>query len=242
MNSLSENPFDRLVAPDAGEFSLARAWFLLSRDFDPSADEFAVGRHLDALTARLRDRLGEAPTVAGTVEALREILVAEDGFGGNEEDYYDPRNSMMHHVLERRVGIPISLCALWMILGERVGVALQGLSLPGHFMVRAVDEAAGVEAIVDAFDGGRVLSRAEANGIISGVFGIPVNLVEEHYRPATNRAVLMRMLGNLRAIHRNKGDIGMLARVLARMVAIEPRSLPLVQEYANARRELVRMN
>ena len=102
----------------------------------PGLDAAAYLARLDALGALVRQRASEPQRAAGRLRALCDVLFAELGFRGNEEAYYDPRNSFLNEVLERRLGIPISLSVLLIEVGRRVGVPLHGVGLPRHFMVK----------------------------------------------------------------------------------------------------------
>ena len=186
------------VSRPEAEIDLGRAALLVGAEEEPRRAD--VGRCL----ARL-DELGEqarARTAArrvGRVGALNEFLFGELGFAGNESDYYDPRNSMLHQVLGRRTGIPITLSVVYIEVGRRAGLRVEGVGLPGHFIVRAW-EGEGEPVLVDPFNG-RVTDREECQTRLDLIYEGQLALAEEHLRPAGARAILTRMLGNLKAVY-----------------------------------------
>src|SRR5437868_11531873 len=141
-----------------------------------------------------------------TLDGLRRLLFRDLGFAGNEEDYFDPRNSYLDDVLERRTGIPISLAVVMMEVGRRVGVPLSGVSMPGHFLVRdKVDP----EVFVDPFARGIVLDRRGCQLRFHGVHGVAATFDQAFLEPVGRRAIVDRMLANLEAIAGTTGDRSM---------------------------------
>jgi regulator of sirC expression with transglutaminase-like and TPR domain len=208
-------PADRLEAAEArgrfaaevsrrdAELNLARATLLVGKEEEPRACD--VGRclaHLDEMGEEARARIlrgGESP-----VEALNRYLFDEQGFAGNVSDYYDPRNSMLHRVLERRLGIPITLSVVYMEVGRRAGLRVEGVGLPGHFVVRAYesddasDDSEGT--LVDPFNR-KATDLEECQQRVDGIYEGMLRLTEGHARAAGARAILARILGNLKAVY-----------------------------------------
>lgn len=182
--------FADLVARD--RFDLGEAALLIGAHADPGCDiEAGIGT-LDDLAAAVPE-----PSVV----ALSRSLFGDNGFIGDQSSYYDPRNSYLHLVLSRRRGIPITLCIVLMEVARRVGVPIVGIGTPAHFVARHADDD---DCYVDAFGGGQVLDRSQlddrfaviAPGIDIGPFLEPV--------PPTQ--IMLRVLGNLVAIHRRAGN------------------------------------
>lgn len=163
-----------------------------------------IGRYLG--------RLDEIATEAGSrtggsseldrAQRLLDFLCAEEGFGGNRDDYYDPRNSMLNEVLDRRTGIPITLSLLLLEVARRIGLDLVGVNFPGHFLVRLPAEPL---ILLDAF-GGRVLRTDEATTLLRNALGPAAALEPEHLRAAGPREILVRMLGNLKQIYMQREE------------------------------------
>jgi regulator of sirC expression with transglutaminase-like and TPR domain len=196
--------FATLVAGEETAIRLDEAALLLASATKPdSADVAAALAALDAMAADV-----PAPTLDG----LRALLFRDLGFGGNGDDYYDPANSWLDEVIDRRVGLPITLAVLMMEIGRRVGVPLAGVSMPGHFLVRdKVDP----DVFVDPFARGRVLDRAGCEARFHAVQG-PGSVFDESFlEPVGKRAILVRMLANLETVARMRGDLHLLQRVFA---------------------------
>ncbi|MGB7923794.1 MAG: transglutaminase-like domain-containing protein [Pyrinomonadaceae bacterium] len=155
---------------------------------------------LDGLGEIARERIDDS-TGAGGVEAFNHFMFEEMGFAGNQLDYYDPRNSFLNDVIDRRRGIPITLSILYMEVGRRAGLKVEGIGLPSHFIVRALCDDASAEAtLVDPFHGA-TLSLEDCQDRLDTIYDGQVLLTEEHLRAATNREILARMLTNLKMIY-----------------------------------------
>jgi regulator of sirC expression with transglutaminase-like and TPR domain len=186
----------------------------------PDLDATAHLARLDALGTLVRQRGTEPQRAAGRLRALCDVLFAELGFRGNEGAYHDPRNSFLNEVLERRLGIPISLSVLLMEVGRRVGVPLQGVGLPRHFMVKLQPQA-GPEVFVDAFNGGALLSSEECAARFQG--GPTAQALDPRwFRAVTPHQILGRMLRNLKQIYAEQGDDVRTYWVVDRLVLLAP--------------------
>jgi regulator of sirC expression with transglutaminase-like and TPR domain len=163
-------------------------------------------------------RCGPAP--ADRVLPILRLLFGELGFRGNVADYYDPRNSFLNEVIDRRTGNPISLAIVLMAVCRRAGVETFGISFPGHFLVGARRRDRTL-AVVDPFDG-RMVRRAELRALYESATGDPTDIDEHYLVPATRRQILVRVLNNLRAIYEVRGDQRRLRFVLERMSVLSP--------------------
>ncbi len=217
--------FAKLVVDD--EFDLGEAALLLAAE---ESDEDVVGiglTRLDAMADDIRPRVRRHNSALERLETLIEYLYVESGFQGNQSDYYDPRNSYLDEVLERRVGIPISLGAMVKEVGRRVEIPLEGVTFPAHFLLRHA-RLPGV--YVDPFNHGRLLSLPDCKVLLERVTRGRVPFRRDLLKPANNRQILVRMLANLRAIYADRGDV-------VRTLAALDRILLLVPGSANALRE-----
>ncbi len=163
------------------------------------------------------DRLADG-VPAPTLDALRRYLFVDLGFTGNQADYHDPANSFLDQVMDRRVGIPISLSVLLMEVARRRGVPMVGVSMPGHFLVR---HTVGPEEFVDPFKRGVVLDRRGAEERFRAVHGPSVEFKPDFLAPVSKRSIVGRMLDNLDGIAVIRADWTMLAWV-ARLRAAMP--------------------
>jgi regulator of sirC expression with transglutaminase-like and TPR domain len=154
---------------------------------------------LDKLGEWARARIDDATGARG-VEAFNHFIFEEMGFVGNQLDYYDPRNSFLNDVIDRRRGIPITLSILYMEVGRRAGLRVEGIGLPSHFIVRASYGDAAGATLIDPFHG-TTLSLEDCQDRLDTIYDGQVLLTEEHLRPAKNREILARMLTNLKLIY-----------------------------------------
>jgi len=190
--------FEKLVGRPGEFIDLAQAALLVA------AEE---GTHVDvAHYLSLLDDLGRAGAArvaahpGAGIEVFNEFMFEEKHFRGNQNEYYDPHNSFLNDVLDRRVGIPITLSIIYMEVGSRAGLETQGVGMPGHFIVRA-REAGSLEAsLVDPF-AGRVIDREDCQTRLDELFEGNVLLSEEHLRASSAREILTRLLTNLKAIY-----------------------------------------
>ena len=143
--------FHEIAARPEAALDLSEAALLIAREEYPDLDVGLYLARLDGLGSALRERAGGAGMDA-TLAALNRLLFEDQGFRGNTESYYDPRNSFLNDVLDRRTGIPISLSTVYMEVGRRGGIEMEGVGLPGHFVVRVATPDAPL--LVDPFHGG----------------------------------------------------------------------------------------
>jgi regulator of sirC expression with transglutaminase-like and TPR domain len=208
----------RLSEDPAAPLDLAEVALLLARDEYPDLD---VAGYLAELTAMAHEvRRSLCGSFAARVERLCRYLYHELGFGGNTTDYYDPRNSYLNQVLDRRTGIPITLSAVAMAIGQRAGLNVVGVALPGHFVVKAV--AGEQEIIFDPFHGGRRLTVAECADLVRQVTGEAFEASEEVLRPALLGPLVVRMLTNLKGTYLRGGDFARAVKVLQRLRQLQP--------------------
>lgn len=194
---------------------------LVARDAYPDVSVPGLLARLDAI-ARPLDRLAlhRAP-VETAARALAQHLYEVHGFRGNEAEYGDPRNSYLNEVLDRRLGIPITLAIVLMGVARRLSVPARGVSFPGHFLVR-FERANGGPLIVDPFHGGRALSVEELTRLLRRASGPSTRLQLKHIEPASTRAIMVRVLSNLRAAHTARGDLPNALVAATRIVSLAP--------------------
>lgn len=193
---------------------------------------------LDAVACRAR--LDEFAALAGGplrglrgVERLNEVFFGTLGFRGDDADYYDPRNSYVNDVLERRRGIPISLALVWMEVARRGGLRVEGVGFPGHFLARALLPRR--EVLVDCFTG-RILGRNECAALLTNP-GAPA-FGDALFAAAPPRAMLIRMLNNLRGIHVSRGEFGRVVRWIDLHLELDPGDPDLFRDRGLARFQL----
>lgn len=187
--------FETIARSPEREIDLGLAALFIARVETPSLAPEPWLHRLDDLAARAG--LAGAGDAATALARLRRFLFEDEGFRGNADEYFDPRNSCLDHVLQRRVGIPITLSVLMMEVGRRLGIAIDGIGLPGHFVVR--DRLSG--ALIDPFHGGATLSPSDAEDVVAQALGQRIPLTEAHFTPVTKAQILTRMLANLKSVY-----------------------------------------
>ncbi len=220
--------FAELMARDEADIGLARACLLIAADAYPGLDVDGYLGEIERLGARLRGRLPAACAAEERVVALNAFLFDELGFAGNAGDYYDPRNSYLNEVIDRRTGIPITLSVLYLELGRRLGLALEGVSFPGHFLVRL--RLRGAMLVLDPFSGGEAQAEADLRARLQRVIpadatgGVPVDALplDPFLEPAGTRQILARLLRNLKGIYREADQPQRQLEVLNRMLVVSP--------------------
>lgn len=186
---------------------------------------------VDALAARVAARIPHAGDEAQTIAALNHVLFAEERFRGNDADYYDPRNSFLNDVLDRRLGIPITLALLYLEVARRVEFPLFGVGLPGHFLLKHYDPE-GRQVVLDPFHQGRLMSPEDCQRQLDRIYGGQLQLAPEMLVAVTRRQMLVRMLANLKAIYLARRDLRRALPVVDLVLAIYPRSAEDVKQRA----------
>ncbi|MFQ5521055.1 MAG: SirB1 family protein [Candidatus Methylomirabilia bacterium] len=220
-DDLSLGEFERAVRRPEPEIDLARASLLIARAEYPALKIEHYIRRLDRLAQEAR-ATGWHPDPLRRLHRLREFLFGELGFRGNAQAYFDPRNSFLNDVLDRKLGIPISLSLVTMEVGRRLGLTIQGIGLPAHFIVRA--ELDGYQVLLNPFHRGTLLTPEAAQELVSQVLGRRVTLQEEHFLPVTKRQLLTRMLLNLKTIYCGQGAWSKALPIVQRLLALNPDS------------------
>jgi regulator of sirC expression with transglutaminase-like and TPR domain len=218
------------LADDAIDVALGSA--LIARDVYPGLDPARILAELDALAAPLTgEGLARAPAEEQAAR-LAAHLYGTLGFRGNDKEYYDPRNSLISDVLERRLGIPISLAILYCEIAQRLGVPARGVGFPGHFLVRIERPfSVGQEPLfLDPFYGGRSLDETALHRMIARALGPEATLKPEHLAAATPRAILVRVLTNLKAIYLQRADHARAHLALDRIVTLAPNAANALKE------------
>jgi regulator of sirC expression with transglutaminase-like and TPR domain len=208
------------VAKDDSEVDLARAALLIAAEEYPQLVPEAYLRRLDELAERVRDRQGDETAPVIMLQDLSRVLFEEEGYRGNSEKYYDPRNSFLNDVLDRRLGIPITLSVVYLEVGWRLGLPLHGVNFPGHFLVRYDGEA--LKLLVDPFQAGMVRFEDEAQSLLDHVYGGSVLMQPEYLRRADRKDILVRMLENLKGNYLNARDDERALSAIERILIIQP--------------------
>jgi regulator of sirC expression with transglutaminase-like and TPR domain len=174
-----------------------------------------VGEWSDAI----RERLEGSREIERIVETINRLLFEQEGFHGEDGDYYDPRSALLNETLDKHAGLPIALSILYIEISRRVGVEAAGVSLPGRFLVKF--SGAFGEIVVDPFEGGHVLSTVELQKLLDGVYGGGVRLREHHLRSFSSKEILARELAQLKAAYLARHDLPRAAASIDRLLILD---------------------
>lgn len=227
------------VQAEPKDLDLARAALLIARLDDEELEVDGYLKQLDRLAADVKRKAPADADEAARLAALNKHLFAECGFHGSRTEYYHRANSYLNAALDDREGLPITLSVLYMELGRRLGLAIEGVGLPGHFVVRHVP-AKGEPQLIDVFDGGTFMTRDDAAKHVKAA-GLP-ELRDEHLRAASGKEIALRMIRNLLGVAQNKDDKEAMLRYAEAVVALDPESVPdrglrAVVRYETGRRD-----
>jgi regulator of sirC expression with transglutaminase-like and TPR domain len=210
---LSANPHEPV--------DLAEVVLCLARDEYPDLDTEAYLSQLTAMAHEARRYM--TGDFDARLAGLCRYLFHDMGFHGNIHHYYDPRNSYLNEVLERRTGIPISLSLIVMAVGSRAGMGVFGVGLPGHFIVKAMESEQ--EILIDPFHGGRRLTPLECEHLVEQVTGQQFEATSQRLLPTPPGFIIQRMLGNLKKIYMDASNFPKAVRVIERLLLLKPNDL-----------------
>jgi regulator of sirC expression with transglutaminase-like and TPR domain len=221
VNEEAHEGFVRAVSRPDDAIDLAEAALWYAREEYPDLDPSRPLAVLDDLAREATRALQGDADPWRQVQVLNRVLFDEFGLRGNGDDYYDPRNSFLNEVLDRRLGIPITLSVIYMAVAGRAGVAVHGVGLPGHFLVRLPTEGDGL--FVDPFHAGAILTEEDCQRRLDETYG-DVPLRTRHLAPLPRRDILARMLYNLKAIYIRERAFPKALWVLEKLLVLRPES------------------
>jgi len=228
--------FVLLVGPEVEDnrIDLVRAALTIARTEYPNLDVDAYCGQIEDLARRAKRQVPELGDPAKSIAALNRVLFEEEGFRGNAEDYYDPRNSFLNDVLDRKLGIPITLAVVYMEVARRVGFPLVGVGMPGHFLLKHYD-VEGREIVIDPFNRGSILTAKDCQRALDQIYDGKMPLQPEFLMAVSRRQVLVRMLNNLKSIYLSSRNFRKALPIVDLILAIYPRSPEDVKQRAMLR-------
>jgi regulator of sirC expression with transglutaminase-like and TPR domain len=215
---------------------LARAALAIAREEYPDLDEGRYLRLLDRLAEGVQSGVPAGATPERRVGRMNTYLFHEVGFSGNQSDYYDARNSFLNQVLDRRLGIPLTLSIVYMEVGRRCGLRVEGVGFPGHFLCKVHLE--GGELVVDPFHRGQLLGVEEIKRRLSTAVGSQLKFDPRLLRAATPRDILVRMLQNLRSLYQERNDMPRALSAVDRLLMLAPDNIRGLRERAQLYEQL----
>jgi regulator of sirC expression with transglutaminase-like and TPR domain len=212
--------FQQIASLDEETMSLDRAALTMAWEEYPGLDVLQYLRKLDTLAARAEVLLGVERSAIGVIEGINEVLFVQEGLRGNDEDYYDPRNSYLNEVLDRGLGIPISLSVIYMEVAKRINFPVKGVGFPGHFLIKHVADDRDI--VIDAFDRGRILSEKDCQELLDKIYGGTVSMNASLLQPMEKRAILTRMLFNLKGVYIQKENYYKALSIINKILMLNP--------------------
>jgi regulator of sirC expression with transglutaminase-like and TPR domain len=212
--------FTREARQPERDLDLARAALLVAKEQYPGLAVEQYLARLDQLAEEVKDRLADETAPLVVLEELTRTLYQRHSFRGNRDAFNDPRNSFLNDVLDRRLGIPLTLGIVVLEVGWRLRLPLEGVNFPHHFLIRFQGDA--LHLLIDPFDGGRARYEDEAQELLDRVYGGKVRLQESFLRRASKRDILVRLLNNLKGVFLNAGDHARALAVVERLLILRP--------------------
>jgi regulator of sirC expression with transglutaminase-like and TPR domain len=220
MSARSRKTFQQLVTLPDGAIPLAEAALLMACEEYPQLEISPFIDQLDEIAEEARSLLREGDSPRETIDKINSVLFDRMGFRGNTEDYYDPRNSFFNDVMERRVGIPITLSAVYLEVARRLEVPIVGVGMPGRFLVKYRTPLE--ELILDPFNRGEIIGREECRSMLTELYGADVQFTEQMLERATHRQILARMLNNLKVIYLKAQTYDKALAMVDMMLMVQP--------------------
>lgn len=228
--ALARQRFREIAQRDEAQVDLVEASLVIALEETPSLD---IERYLDEVetwSAAVRARLRGSRDAERLIETVNQLLFEEEGFHGENDDYYDPRSALLSEALDRHAGLPIALSILYIELSSRAGIDAAGIALPGRFLVKLSGPFG--QLVVDPFDGGRVLTTIELQKILDAMYGGGVRLREHHLRSFLRKEILARELAQLKAAYLAQHELARAAASIDRLLILDDRDAYEVRDRA----------
>lgn len=223
MSAPYQKSWRELAAAPSERIDLAEAALMIAAEEYQGLDVRAYVQRIDDMASTLRQRLRADISPTDKIRALNLYFFDELGYAGNSDDYYDPRNSYLNDVIERRLGIPITLSVLYIEIGRRLGLKLNGVSFPGHFLVKCSLRDGAV--VLDPYAKGISIGIKDLQQRLSTFAGgakLPPETVMTMLASADPREILARMLRNLKGIYLERADHARALSAADRIVTLMP--------------------
>ncbi|MDF5708041.1 MAG: SirB1 family protein [Nostoc sp. S4] len=202
------------------EINLAKAALYIAQEEYPNLDSEEYLNALDTIAWEVQERLPEQRYPLRIIQTINQYIYEDLGFSGNKIDYYNPRNSYLNDVIDRRLGIPITLALVYLEVARRIDFPMVGIGMPGHFLIRP--DVADMEIFVDAFNSGEIIFPEDCQERLSQLYQQPVTLQPEFLAVVTNRQFLARMLTNLKFIYLKQQELEKTLGAVERILLLFP--------------------
>jgi regulator of sirC expression with transglutaminase-like and TPR domain len=212
--------FIELVEYEESVFPLDRAAMLIALEEYPNLEVDAYLRKLDTLAVRVEVLTGHECAYGRVIESMNEVLFVQEALRGNTEEYYDPRNSFLNDVLDRKLGVPISLSIIYMEVARRIGFPIEGVGFPGHFLVKCTADER--EILIDPYQNGRILSAEDCQELLNRVYGNSVTVQPAYLHSMGKKSIITRVLYNLKGLYYQQENYHKALSVVDRILLLNP--------------------
>ncbi len=214
-----QNFLQEISQPD-NQINLTKAALYIAQEEYPNLDIHIYLNILDAIAKEIEKRLPKERYPLRTIQIINQYLYDELGYTGNNDNYYDPRNSFLNEVIDRRTGIPITLSLVYLEIARRLDFHLVGVNMPGHFLIRPQFKDVGI--FVDTFNRGEILFEEDCKTRLTEIYGYQVKLQPSFTEPVSHRQLLARILTNLKLIYLNCQDLPRALATVERILLLFP--------------------
>ena len=232
--------FITAIAPQNRDINLARAALYVAAEQEPDLDVVAYLGHIALLSNAARKMLPGRHSVYDAIHTINELMYKVEGFKGNRENYYDPKNCLLNYVIDDKRGIPITLAIIYSEIARRLGHNLRGVGMPGHYLLAAGRGAS--EVFVDPFNNGGLLSRKECLGLALRGNRVPKGrlaaLASRLLPTSDKRSTLKRLLVNLKLMHIKRKESDSALKCAERIQLLDPRDWRNLSELARLQAEV----
>ncbi len=232
----SRKTFEQLVTLPDSAIPLAEAALLMACEEYPQLEIGPYLDQLDAMAGAAASAITPTDSPLDKIAKINRTLFEDFGFRGNTDDYYDPRNSFFNDVMDRRIGIPITLSTVYLEVARRLSFPLVGVGMPGHFVVKYADITN--EYFVDPFHGGEILTRDDCKARLQEMYGDSLAFHERLLARVTHRQILARMLNNLKLIYLKAQAFDKALSVVEMMLMVEPNDIEQLRDRGLLRLQL----
>ena len=214
--------FEQEVDRVDDQINLARASLFYARAEYSNLDVDKYISILDSMAEEINRRLPEEHYPLKIIKAINNYLFTELGYRGNNQSYYDPCNSFLNDVIDRRTGIPITLSVIYLEIAKRIDFSMVGVGMPGHFLVRPNFEESGI--FVDTFNQGEIMFKQDCLNKLKKLYQKPIKLEKSFFAPVNNRQILLRMLTNLKYIYLGNKQLSKALNIISGILMLYPDS------------------
>jgi regulator of sirC expression with transglutaminase-like and TPR domain len=214
--------YQEIQQPDE-EINLAKTALYIAQEEYPKLDLEEYLNALDTMAQEVKERLPTSRYPLRVIQSLNQYLYDDLGFVGNQSNYYDPCNSFLNEVIDRRAGIPITLALVYLEIAQRIDFPMVGVGMPGHFLIRP--DLPDMEIFVDAFNRGEVMFAEDCQERLTQMFQQPVSLKPEYLATVSKRQILARILTNLKYIYLKQQDLERTLAAVERILLLFPTAM-----------------